>query len=95
MAKVKNLGLYVGLLCIIGILTVFSFDAYIGIYDVLYTEQDGWEREIAFDEPHIQNNISGHVMERRLTSAMKLSIMDSKNTVHILKRLSGEIKKRS
>jgi len=57
MAKVKNLGLYVGLLCIIGILTVFSFDAYIGIYDVLYTEQDGWEREIAFDEPYPEQHI--------------------------------------
>jgi hypothetical protein len=52
MAKVKNLGLYVGLICIIGIMAVFFFDAYIGVYDTLYVTEEGWEREIAFDRPY-------------------------------------------
>ena len=52
MAIVKNLGLYVGLLCIIGIMAVFFFDAYIGVYDTLYVTEEGWEREIAFDRPY-------------------------------------------
>jgi hypothetical protein len=53
MAKVKNLGLYIGLLCTIGIMAVFFFDAYIGVYDTLYLTEEGWEREmIAFDRPY-------------------------------------------
>ncbi len=52
MVNVKNLGLYIGLLCIIGIMTVFFFDAYIGVYDTLYVTEGGWEREIAFDRPY-------------------------------------------
>jgi len=49
MANIKNLGLYIGLLCIIGIMAIFFFDAYIGVYDTLYVTERGWEREIAFD----------------------------------------------
>jgi len=54
MAKVKNLGLYIGLLCTIGIMAVFFFDAYIGVYDTLYVTERGWEFEIAFDRPYPQ-----------------------------------------
>ena len=52
MASIKNLGLYIGILCIIGIMAVFFFDAYIGVYDTLYVTEEGWEREIAFDRPY-------------------------------------------
>ncbi len=33
-------------------MTVFFFDAYIGVYDTLYVTEGGWEREIAFDRPY-------------------------------------------
>jgi hypothetical protein len=52
MANIKNLGLYIGLICIFGIMAVFFFDAYIGVYDTLYVTEEGWEREIAFDRPY-------------------------------------------
>ena len=52
MAKVKNLGLYIGILCAIGIMAIFFFDAYIGIYDTLYVTGDGWDVEITFDRPY-------------------------------------------
>ena len=41
MASIKNLGLYIGILCIIGIMAVFFFDAYIGVYDTLYVTERG------------------------------------------------------
>lgn len=52
MAKVKNLGLYIGILCAIGIMAIFFFDAYIGIYDTLYVTGDGWDVEITFDRSY-------------------------------------------
>lgn len=52
MVNIKNLGLYIGLLCIFGIIVVFFFDAYIGVYDTLYVTEEGWEREMVFDRPY-------------------------------------------
>ncbi len=51
MVNTKNQGLYIGVVCLIGIIAIFFFDAYIGIYDTLYVEE-GWEREIAFDKSY-------------------------------------------
>lgn len=52
MPNIKNLGLYIGLLCIICIVAVFFFDAYYGVYDTLYVTEGGREREIAFDRSY-------------------------------------------
>lgn len=54
-----NLSFFVGLLCIIGILSIFFFDAYIGIYDSL-TYTDGEHTRDLIDNRHVRSIYTSH-----------------------------------
>lgn len=45
----RNLGLYIALLCIVGILVIFFIDAYLGIYDTLTLKIGEREYPVSFD----------------------------------------------
>lgn len=55
----KNLSLFVSIFCIIGILSIFFFDAYLGIYDSLsYT--DGEHTRELIGERYVRNIYTNH-----------------------------------
>ena len=54
----RNLFLYLAIVCFLGLIAIFFFDGYMGIYDTLYITTGEWEQQI--DPDYWQNQRRGY-----------------------------------